>query len=56
MSSQNKVVWSEGMFLRPQHFQQQDRYLERLVEARSGAIGSYYWGLQDSEDHRRKLL
>jgi len=47
MSSQNKVVWSEGMFLRPQHFQQQDRYLERLVDARSAAIGSYFWGLQE---------
>ncbi|MCP6146127.1 hypothetical protein, partial [Pseudomonas aeruginosa] len=27
MSWNNRVVWSEGMFLRPQHFQQHDRYL-----------------------------
>ena len=32
MSVYNKVVWSEGLFLRPQHFQQQDRYFERYVE------------------------
>jgi CheY-like chemotaxis protein len=31
MSENNKTVWSEGMFLRPQHFQQHDRYLETLV-------------------------
>ena len=34
MSWDNKVVWSEGMFLRPQHFQQQDRYVEKLVRSR----------------------
>lgn len=45
MSANNKVIWSEGMFLRPQHFQQQDRYLEQLVEARTGALGPYTWGL-----------
>lgn len=26
MGSKNKVVWSEGLFLRPQHLQQQDRH------------------------------
>ena len=32
MSWKNKVVWSEGLFLRPQHFQQHDRYIEAFVE------------------------
>ncbi|HEY8570191.1 type VI secretion system baseplate subunit TssK [Microbulbifer sp.] len=45
MSANNKVIWSEGMFLRPQHFQQQDRYLEQLVESRVGGLGPYTWGL-----------
>lgn len=27
--SHDKVVWLEGMFLSPQHFQQQERYIER---------------------------
>ena len=29
MSWKNKVIWSEGLFLRPQHFQQQERYFEQ---------------------------
>jgi type VI secretion system protein ImpJ len=32
MSEKNKVVWSEGLFLRTQHFQQQDRFTETLVK------------------------
>ena len=38
MSWYSKVVWSEGMFLRPQHFQQQDRYLEALVRQSCGDL------------------
>lgn len=45
MPDNNKVVWGEGLFLRPQHFQQQERYLERFVDLRSGGRGSYGWGL-----------
>ncbi|AMX01384.1 type VI secretion system baseplate subunit TssK [Microbulbifer thermotolerans] len=45
MSANNKVIWSEGMFLRPQHFQQQDRYLENLLEARTESLGPYTWGI-----------
>ena len=44
MSWNNRVVWSEGMFLRPQHFQQQDRYIETLVESRSHAAQPGAWG------------
>lgn len=29
----NKILWAEGMFLRPQHFQQSERYLERLTRS-----------------------
>ncbi|CAH0990148.1 hypothetical protein SIN8267_00233 [Sinobacterium norvegicum] len=45
MSVGNKVIWSEGMFLRPQHFQQQDRYMERYVAGRLEGLGNYYWGI-----------
>lgn len=31
--SGNRVVWSEGLFLRTQHFQQQDRHAEALLRA-----------------------
>lgn len=47
MSSNNKVVWSEGLFLRPQHFQQHDRYVERFVEGRSAALRSHSWGFTE---------
>lgn len=46
MSDNNKTVWSEGMFLRPQHFQQHDRYLETLVRERCGGLQPYDWGLK----------
>lgn len=40
----NKIIWSEGMFLQPQHFQQHDRYLERIIEHRAASISGYGWG------------
>lgn len=40
----NKVVWSEGLFLRPQLFQQQERYLESYAHQRASIITPYYWG------------
>ncbi|MEF7614127.1 type VI secretion system baseplate subunit TssK [Aquincola sp. MAHUQ-54] len=44
MTWQNKVMWTEGMFLQPQHFQQQDRFVSRLVDARVNAVTPHYWG------------
>jgi type VI secretion system protein ImpJ len=41
---QNKVVWHEGMFLRAQHFQQQDRYLEALVRGTAASLVPFPWG------------
>jgi len=49
MSWNNRVIWSEGLFLRPQHFQQHDRWLESLVDARSGALAPYPWGFRELE-------
>jgi type VI secretion system protein ImpJ len=34
------------MFLRPQHFQQQERYLEFYANARSGPLASHAWGFE----------
>lgn len=45
MSWYSKVIWSEGMFLRPQHFQQQDRYLEALVRQSARPLRPYAWGI-----------
>ncbi len=44
MSWFKKTVWSEGMFLQPQHFQQQDRYVEHRMEARIAPVAAYHWG------------
>ena len=55
MSAHNKVVWSEGLFLQPQHFQQQDRYIERFVEGRCQALVPFGWGLSELEFERDLL-
>jgi type VI secretion system protein ImpJ len=44
MSWNNKVIWSEGMFLQPQHLQQHDRYLHALLESRTAGLRPYGWG------------
>lgn len=44
MSWDNRVIWSEGTFLQPQHLQQHDRYLEGHVELRTRALGPFSWG------------
>jgi len=57
MSWDDKVIWSEGMFLQPQHFQQHDRYLERLLEARTRPAQGNYWGFAELElDHAAAAL
>ena len=45
----NKVIWSEGLFLQPQHFQQQDRYFEKTVEGRTAPLLAYSWGFRNLE-------
>lgn len=44
MSWESKVIWSEGMFLQPQHFQQHERYLEKLIESRARPTLPHAWG------------
>ena len=47
MSWRGKVVWSSGMFLQPHHFQQETRYLERLVDARARCSSPFAWGFSE---------
>ena len=56
MSWDNKVVWSEGLFLRPQHLQQSDRYVEKLVRSRTAGLRGYGWGLTHLRLNREKRL
>nr|WP_321483146.1 type VI secretion system baseplate subunit TssK [uncultured Cohaesibacter sp.] len=47
MSWENKVVWQEGLFLQPHHFQQHDRYVEALIAGVTSAVSPYVWGLRE---------
>ena len=44
MAWKDKVVWSEGMLLQPQHLQQHDRYWQSQLENRVAALRPYSWG------------
>lgn len=47
MSAYDKVVWTQGMFLQPQHFQQETRHLEHLLQARAQALQVHGWGFTE---------
>lgn len=47
MSWNNKVVWSEGMFLQPHHLQQHDRYLQTLIQDRAAPLSPAPWGFSE---------
>jgi len=44
MTWHNKVMWTEGMFLQPQHFQQQDRFVGRQLDGRINTSLPWPWG------------
>ena len=47
MSWRSKVVWTQGMFLMPHHFQQETRYLEHLIDMRVRALAPHGWGFSE---------
>lgn len=47
MLTEARVAWREGLFLRQQHFQQQDRHLDAVLGARLRAAGPYPWGVTE---------
>lgn len=49
MAIPSKVLWAEGLFLRPQHFQQQDSYHEARLTQMARALHPYLWGVQRVE-------
>jgi type VI secretion system protein ImpJ len=46
VTTPSKVLWGEGLFLRPQHFQQQDRYHEARLHQTASALHPYGWGVR----------
>ncbi len=55
MAWKNKVVWSEGMLLQPQHLQQHDRYWQSQLENRVAALRPYSWGFAELKIDEQQL-
>ena len=55
MSLLQRVLWSEGMFLGPQHLQQWDRHAEGLIDERLKTIQPRFWGFTELEIDRDAL-
>jgi type VI secretion system protein ImpJ len=51
----SRIVWSEGMFLRPNHFQQQERFLEHRIESRCADLTPFSWGFTHLKIDRQAL-
>lgn len=45
MADTSKVVWKEGMFLQPQHFQQADRYFLNVLNSRFASYQPHWYGV-----------
>ena len=45
----NPVDWYEGMFLRPQHFQTQDRHYQHQLSQNFDGIAPFPWGVRSLE-------
>ncbi|MGV7963436.1 type VI secretion system baseplate subunit TssK [Photorhabdus tasmaniensis] len=44
MSGKNRVIWREGLFIKPQHFQQQQKHNDYLAHSRQATLTSYGYG------------
>lgn len=51
----NKVIWSQGLFLRPHHLQQHDRYFEHLLDTRCASLLAHGWGITELEIDKNLL-
>jgi type VI secretion system protein ImpJ len=51
----SKVLWGEGLFLRPQHFQRQDQYHEHRLNESIKAVHPYAWGVNQLQIDRDAL-
>ena len=47
MSSRSRVVWTQGLFLQPHHFQQETRFVEHQLDARIRATEPHAWGFTE---------
>ncbi|WP_313298713.1 type VI secretion system baseplate subunit TssK [Pseudomonas sp.] len=49
MSNKSRVMWSEGMFLLPQHFQYQDEFHQHQLAQATLRSSPFHWGVQALE-------
>lgn len=49
MTTRNPVLWSEGLFVKPQHFQQQSRALEHHANQRVNSVSDHLYGFSELE-------
>ena len=50
-----KILWGEGLLLRPQHFQRQDLYHEQRLHKTAHALQPYDWGVERLDIDRDAL-
>ena len=55
MRASSKILWSEGMFLTPHHFQQWEEYQEQFLGYRLKSLVPFSWGLTELELNREGL-
>ncbi|MCX7727055.1 MAG: type VI secretion system baseplate subunit TssK [Chitinispirillaceae bacterium] len=56
MLENSKVIWKEGMFLQPQHFQQLERYFFNTINSRMGIYHPFFYGVLEVEIDRDALV
>jgi len=55
MAWEKRVVWSEGMMLQPQHFQQQSRYHESQLRSSLSLSRPHFWGISSVQIDKSHL-
>jgi type VI secretion system protein ImpJ len=50
-----KILWGEGLLLRPQHFQRQDQYHEQRLHKSIHALQPHAWGVERLDIDRDAL-
>lgn len=55
MSWKNKIIWKEGMFLQPQHFQQAERFTFNSFNSQISLYHPFFFGLTRVEIDRNAL-
>ncbi|MEL7046028.1 MAG: type VI secretion system baseplate subunit TssK [Pseudomonadota bacterium] len=51
----SRVIWTEGMFLRPQHYQQFSRFIENYIEDSAAATAPFSWGFASLRLDQKQL-